>query len=148
MNASFFGSKILVLLFLSMSCLVNVIYSSSDSNINIVPSPDKTKLQKINDILSSYKLSFNGHYFFRESSSATQSVGSNANDTKYACLSYYDNLAQVSSLFTKCVINNSRPFHLCQNCAQYYLQVKDTYNLIIGESHLFRTIYSFSNCKN
>ena len=54
-----------------------------------------------------------------------------SNETEYACLGYYDNLAHASSVFIECSINNSRPFHLCQNCAQSYLQVKESYNLIL-----------------
>lgn len=46
------------------------------------------------------------------------------------CISFYKNLAQVSSLFIQCVANNSRPFHVCQNCLHYYLQFNEAYTLI------------------
>lgn len=102
-----------------------------DSNIHNIKKRNIASLNinKVNDLLSSYKLSFNKHFFNENIFQSNYNIPSN--DTKYACLSYFDNLARISSAFTRCVINNSRPFHLCQNCAEYYLQVKDTYNLII-----------------
>jgi hypothetical protein len=46
------------------------------------------------------------------------------------CLSYYNKLTLASSKFIECAVNNSRPFHACQNCLKHYLEVKDVRMLI------------------
>ena len=46
------------------------------------------------------------------------------------CLSYYNSLADISSKFIECVANNSRPFHICQNCLTNYLKFNQLHKLI------------------
>jgi hypothetical protein len=129
-----------------------VIAQASLVAMNVDAHVDRSNLNRINDLFAKYKNHFlataaGNHLFghhqyakhqneiFFETIISNAATTTTTNDTKYACLGYFDNLARVSSLFTQCVINNSRPFHLCQNCAQYYLQVKDTYSLIMSVSN-------------
>ena len=46
------------------------------------------------------------------------------------CLSYYNKLTYTSSKVIECAVNNSRPFHVCQNCLRHYLEYKDVLKLI------------------
>lgn len=46
------------------------------------------------------------------------------------CLSYYKSLADISSKFIECVANNSRPFHVCQNCLMPFLKFNQLHKLI------------------
>ena len=55
------------------------------------------------------------------------------------CLSYYKKLTYTSGKFIDCAINNSRPFHLCQNCLEAYLEYKDVENLIQTDPDLYAT---------
>lgn len=55
------------------------------------------------------------------------------------CLSYYNKLTVASSRFIECAVNNSRPFHVCQNCLKHYLEVKDVRKLIASVSILKKT---------
>ena len=56
------------------------------------------------------------------------------------CLSYYNKLTLASSKFIECAVNNSRPFHVCQNCLKPYLEVKDVRMLIKSVSLVFAGI--------
>lgn len=46
------------------------------------------------------------------------------------CLSYYRTLADVSARFIECVANYSRPFRVCQNCLNRYLDFTQIHKLI------------------
>ena len=55
------------------------------------------------------------------------------------CLSYYKELTRVSSKFFECTVNNSRPFHMCQNCIKYYLEVNEIKKMISSDPDLYAT---------
>lgn len=55
------------------------------------------------------------------------------------CLSFYKELTKVSSKFFECTVNNSRPFHLCQNCIKYYLEVNEIKKRINSDPDLYAT---------
>lgn len=46
------------------------------------------------------------------------------------CLFYYRTLADASAQFVECVANYSRPFRVCQNCLNRYLDFKNIHMLI------------------
>jgi hypothetical protein len=54
------------------------------------------------------------------------------------CLSYYNKLTYTSSKVIECAVNNSRPFHVCQNCLRHYLEYKDVLKLIDSVSITFK----------
>lgn len=55
------------------------------------------------------------------------------------CLSYYKSLADLSARFFECVANNSRPFHVCQNCLYHYAKFNQIHKLIENDTDLYAT---------
>ncbi len=51
-------------------------------------------------------------------------------EVKQKCVSYGDYLYKISTQFMGCALNNSRPLNICKNCAQYYFEFSDIYNLM------------------
>jgi hypothetical protein len=47
------------------------------------------------------------------------------------CVSYGNYLSKISTRFMECAFNSSRPLNICKNCAQYYLEYSEIYNVMI-----------------
>lgn len=61
-------------------------------------------------------------------------VSNSSDPIENSCIVYFKDLSEDFSLFTQCVANYSRPFHICQNCIKYYLSLNKTRNLILDVS--------------
>ena len=60
-----------------------------------------------------------------------------------SCISYYNDIATISSELINCVIANSRPFHVCKNCISYYLELNKTRKKIENDPNLYaKTLYT------